>query len=65
MKTEHSFVHAICPGRYRVGEGLLPEHSIGVKPKEQRRLKLTHTWQLWTMTDKGRLLTDSCTNHAQ
>ena len=24
---------------------------------EQRRLKLTHAWQLRTMTDKGRLLT--------
>ena len=25
---------------------------------EQKRLKLMHTWQLGTMTDKGRLLTD-------
>ena len=32
-------------------------------PEERRRLKLTHGWQLRTMTDKGRLLTDS-KNHA-
>ena len=25
---------------------------------EQRQLKLMHTWQLRTVTDKGRLLTD-------
>jgi len=46
MKTEHSLVHAIWPGRCHVGERLLPERSIGVKPKEWRQLKLTHTWQL-------------------
>ena len=33
------------------------------KPEERRQLNLMHAWQLWTMTDKGRLLTDS-TNHA-
>ena len=54
-----SFVHAIGPVCCRVGEGLLLERSIGVKPEEQRQLKLTHAWQLWTMTDKGRLFTDS------
>ena len=56
-------MHAICPARCHIGEELLPECSVGVKPKEQRRLKLMHAWQLRTMTDKGRLLTDS-TNHA-
>ena len=45
-------------------EQLLPERSVGVKPEERRRLKLTHARQLRTMTDKDRLLTDS-TNHAQ
>ena len=37
-----SFVHAICPAapaRCRVGEGLLPEHSVGVK--EARVTKTT------------------------
>ena len=59
MKTERpSFVHAICPARYRVGEGATAERSIGVKPEELRRLKLKHAWQLLTMTDKDRLLTD-------
>ena len=29
MKT--SFVHALSPARGRVGEGLLPERSVGVK----------------------------------
>ena len=43
----------------------LNQRSVGVKPEEQRRLKLTLTWQLLTMTDKGRLLTDMSTNHAQ
>jgi len=43
----------------------LTQRSVGVKPEEQRRLKLTLTWQLLTMTDKGRLLTDMSTNHAQ
>ena len=68
MKTERlgssgSFVHAICPARYRIGEA---ERSVGVKPEERRRLKLTHAWQLLTMTDKpGRLLTDMSTKHAQ
>ena len=65
MKTKCSFVHLICRGPCRVGKGLLPERSVGVKPEEQRLLKLTHTWQLLTMTYKGRLLIDSCTNHAQ
>ena len=44
-----------------VGEGLLPERSVGVKKKTKR---VTHAWQLWTMTDKGRLLTDD-TNYAR
>jgi len=67
MKTEQtstgSFVHVMGPARCscRVGEGLLPEHSVDVK--EARGTKTTHAWQLPTMTDKGRLLTDS-TNHA-
>ena len=60
MKTEHSFVHTICPGRCHIGEGLLPERSVGVKAEEQRRLNLTYAWQLQTMTDKGRQYT-SCT----
>ena len=57
MKTERSFVHTICPGRCPVGEGLLPERSVGVKAEKQRRLNLTHAWQLQTMTDKGRQYT--------
>ena len=32
---------AICPARSRVGEGLLPESSVSVKPEERRRFKLT------------------------
>ena len=31
MKTERSFVHAICTVHSRAREGLLPEHSVGVK----------------------------------
>ena len=50
-------MHALGPAHLRVSEGLLPERSVGVK--ERRQLKLTHVWQLRTMTDKGRLLTDS------
>ena len=57
MKTERSFVHAMGPARCRIGEGLLPERSFDVK--EAQGMKKTHTWQLRTMTDKGRLLTDS------
>ena len=30
---------------------------------ERRLLKLTHAWQLRTVTDKGRLLTDSTDLH--
>ena len=54
-------MHVICPACCRIGEGPLPERSVGVKPEERRRLELT--WQLRTMRDKGRLLTDG-TNHA-
>ena len=33
---------------------------------EQRQLKLTHAWELQTVTGKGRLLTDSTyTNYGQ
>ena len=53
-------MHAIWPARCHVGEGLLPERSVSMK--EARGTKTTHAWQLRTMTDKGRLLTDS-TNH--
>ena len=55
-----SFVHAICPvapALCRVGEGLLPERSIGLK--EARVMKTTEVNARMTMTDKGRLLTDS------
>ena len=31
MKTECSFVRAICTVHCRAREGLLPEHSVGVK----------------------------------
>ena len=31
MKTKRSFVHAICTVHCRAREGLLPEHSVGVK----------------------------------
>ena len=51
-----------------VGEGLLPEHSIGViqgSPRNTDDYKLTHTRQLWTMTDKGRLLTDSTASYTE
>ena len=50
-----SFVRAMCPARCRVGEGLLPECSVGVKPEERRRRPQVNA----RMTDKGRLLTDS------
>ena len=53
-------MHAIGPAHCRISEGLLPEHSIGVKPEEQRRLKLACAWQLQTMTDK-----DSCSQTVQ
>jgi len=51
-----SFVHAIGPARCCVGEGSLPDRSVGMKPEKWRWLKLTHAWQLRTMTDKNRLL---------
>jgi len=56
MKTERPQVagQAHC----RVDEEPLPERSVSMKPEEWRRLKLTHAWQLRTMTDKDRLLTD-------
>ena len=42
MKTEcpwvASFVYGTCPARCRVGEGLLPEHSVGMRAEERRRL---------------------------
>ena len=42
MKTERprsdSFVYATCPACCRVGEGLLPEPTVGVRPEERRRL---------------------------
>ena len=36
------------PERCRVGEGLLPERSVGVKPEEQRRPKLMVNTRLAT-----------------
>ena len=66
-----SFMHAICPAHCRVVSVASPfpsycqsTASAWRKPEERRRLKLTHAWQLRTMTDKSRLLTDN-TNHAQ
>ena len=44
-----------------VSEGLLPERSVGVKETPER---VVHAWQMRTMTDKGRLLTDG-TNYAR
>ena len=62
MKTDctrswGSFVHVLGPAHYHVGEGLLPERSVGMK--EAQRTKTMHAWQLRTMTDRGRLLTDN------
>ena len=54
MQTERSFRACDMPSRCRVGEGLLPERSVGVKPEERRRIKLTYAWELRTMTDQGR-----------
>ena len=61
MKTERPQVVSYMRHAHRVGEGILPERSVGVKPEERRRLKLTHAWQLRTNV---RLLTDS-TDHTQ
>ena len=47
----------------RIGEELLPECSVDEKEARGTKTTLTHAWQLPTMTDKSRLLTDS-TNHA-
>ena len=47
-----SFVHAICPARCRVGKGLLPECSVGVK--EARGTKTTQVNARMTTTDHDR-----------
>ena len=53
-------MHAVYAASCHVGEGLLPELSVVVKEAEERRqLKLTHAWQLQTVTHKGRLITHS------
>ena len=36
-------------------------HFQGERDPEWRQLKLKHAWQLWTITDKDRLLTDATT----
>ena len=51
-----------CP-KPAVGEGLLAEQSVSIKETRSED-DVTHAWQLWTMTDEGRLLTDG-TNYAQ
>ena len=70
IKTERprssgSFMHAICPAHCRIGEGLLPERSVGVNPEERRRLKLTHAWQLLTMQTRAGCSQTWVPNHTQ
>ena len=47
----------MCPARCR-GRTIARMQRQRERNSEWRWLKLMHAWQLWTMTDKGRLLKD-------
>jgi len=63
MKTEHPQVVS-CMWYAQPAVASVKDHCQSAalawrKHEEWRRLKLMHAWQLRTMTDKSRLLTDS------
>ena len=40
-----SFVHAVCPARCCIGEGLLPERSVGMKKGQGTKTTVDHDRQ--------------------